>query len=71
MMDVADTGDFNMLMMKFNRKGEYVVTAKNTTICPDGQNHMVYNSPKHGQWVIQEFDAFWKNNQENVKELCK
>jgi Holliday junction resolvase len=71
MMDVADPGDFNMLMMKFNRKGEYVVTSKNVTVCPSEQNHMIYNSPKHGQWVIQEFDAFWKHNQENVKELCK
>lgn len=71
MMDVADPGDFNILFMKFNRKGEYAVTLKSATMLDNMQNYTVYNSVKHGQWIINDFDTFWANNKDNVKELCK
>ena len=71
MMDVADPGDFNILFMKFNRKGEYAVTLKSVTMLSETQNYTVYNSVKHGQWIITEFDTFWSVNKDNVKELCK
>lgn len=71
LMDVADPGDFNILFMKFNRKGEFVATPRNNSQVSDDQNYTIYNSPKHGQWTIQDFDLFWKLNKETVKDLCK
>ena len=71
LMDVADPGDYNILFMKFNRKGEYVVTQQTTTAIELGQNFSHYNSVKHGRWIIQDFEYFWKNNKDIVKERCK
>ena len=48
LMEVADTGDFNILFMKFNRKGSYVaVQTKAFVHTGDTQNFTTYNSPKH------------------------
>ena len=70
LMDVSDTGDYNILFMKFNRKGEFVATpSANATVAED-QNYTIYNSPKYGQWTIQEFNIFWSNNKELVRTHC-
>ena len=70
LMDVSDQGDYNILFMKFNRKGEFVVTQQSTTITNKNQNYSHYNSSEHGCWLIQDFDSFWQLNKEIVKTLC-
>lgn len=70
LMDVSDPGDYNILFMKFNRKGEYVVTHQSTTSVDQLQNYSFYNSLKHGRWIIQSFDLFWQNNKDLVQQHC-
>jgi hypothetical protein len=71
-MDVADPDDFNILMMKFNRKGTYVVIELN-----DKTKHLQlvrwinYGSVKHGHWAIMDYDTFWELNSQSVKDLCR
>lgn len=71
-MDVADPGDFNILLMKFNRKGEFVAVAEsyNIVLAPT-QNFSVYYTADHGKWLIVDFDQFWELNRDRVKELCR
>jgi len=71
-MDVADPGDFSILFMKFNRKGEFVAVADscNILLAPE-QNFSTYHTAKYGKWLIMGFDQFWALNQDQVKELCK
>jgi hypothetical protein len=72
MMDVTDPGDFNILLMKFNRKGEFIaVSADAGIILGANQNYSNYNSVKHGKWLIIGFDQFWELNKDQVKDLCK
>lgn len=68
LMDVSDPGDFDILFMKFNRKGQYVAT-RDTNVKTSG-NHLVYHSPKHGIWTIQDHSTFWNHNTDTVKYLC-
>lgn len=65
LLDVADTDDLNMLLMKFNRKGRYVAVQCNLTWVTD--NFFFYGSKKFGDWYIMEFDSFFKNNKHLVK----
>ena len=65
MMDVADENDFNVLFMKFNRKGRFVVVqSKYTFIC---DQFLYFTSKNHKDWLIIEFDHFWKHNQDLIK----
>lgn len=67
-LDVADDGDFSIIMMKFNRKGTYVVVRPNERLT--FKNNFDYTSSKHGLWIIMDHDEFWKLNSTQVKELC-
>lgn len=60
LMDVADVDDVNLLFMKFNRKGKYVCVQSKLTWISD--NFIYYTSKKHGDWMIFEFDSFFKHN---------
>lgn len=71
LMDVADPGDYSILFMKFNRKGEFIATPRTVTNVAQLQNISYYNSTKHGCWIIQEFNLFWENNKEIFKEKCQ
>jgi len=64
MMAVAEPEDLNMLFMKFNRKGRFVVVPTNVTWVTD---QFLYYTSKHGDWVIIEFDHFFKLNKDIVK----
>lgn len=69
-MDASDTGDINILFMKFNRKGRYVAVEANDkwiTSC----NHTVYNSVKFGQWLFFSFENFFKLNSATLRVLSK
>jgi hypothetical protein len=64
-MDVADAGDMNILFMKFNRKGRFIAVQPKLTWKID--TFIFYASGKHGDWIVTEFDSFFKNNAELVK----
>ena len=65
MMDVAEEGDLNVLFMKFNRKGKFVVLQSKYTWITD--QFMYYTSATHGDWVIIDFDHFFKHNKDLLK----
>jgi len=65
MLDVADDGDLNILFMKFNRIGRYVAVQPKLTWVLD--NYTFYSSEKYGDWIIAEFDSFFKFNKDLVK----
>ena len=65
LLQVQDPDDLNILFMKFNRKGRYVAVQGKLTWIMD--NCILYSSIKHGDWIITEFDSFFKNNADLVK----
>lgn len=65
MMDVAEDGDLNILFMKFNRKGKFVVIQSKYTWVTDQFTY--YTSKAHGDWIIIDFDHFFKHNKEILK----
>jgi hypothetical protein len=71
-MDVADEGDFNIIFMKFNRKGTYVaVQAQPNQTDLVFTRHFNYTSGLHGHWLIMDYDLFWELNADSVKALCR
>lgn len=71
-MDVADEGDFNIIFMKFNRKGTYVaVQAQPNQTSLFFTRHFNYATGKHGHWFIMDYDLFWELNADAVAQLCK
>ena len=70
-MDVADQGDFNIVFMKFNRKGMFVAVQADPDTTPlNLSKHFNYGSAKHGNWSIMDYDLFWELNADAVKQLC-
>jgi hypothetical protein len=65
LMDVADTDDLNILFMKFNRKGRFVAVQAKYTWVTD--NFVYYSSQKLGDWIIIDFDHFFKLNKDLLK----
>jgi Holliday junction resolvase len=73
LMEPADENDINILAMKFNRKGKYIVSeAKHKTLL-SGSNYTVYHNKRkpHGPWIISDYDSFWQLNSAALKSLCK
>jgi hypothetical protein len=68
MMSVAESNDLNILFMKFNRKGKFVVVPSTLTWVTD--NFLYYTSSKHKDWVIIEFEHFFNLNKELFKKYC-
>lgn len=69
LMTVADEGDFNILIMKFNRKGKFVAFPAHYDTLLSVRN-INYGSVKHCHWHIMDFDTFWELNSAAVKTLC-
>ena len=70
-MDVADEGDFNILFMKFNRKGKYVAFQTTTDHTEYTlSRHFYYGSLKHGNWIIMDLEHFFSLNSNIVKKHC-
>lgn len=70
LMEASDPGDFNILLMKFNRKGKWVA------IETRHQDMLVsrsfdYGSARHDHWWIMDYDQFWDTNSEMVRALCR
>jgi hypothetical protein len=70
-IDAADSGDFNIIFMKFNRKGKYIAAHLSDTTSLKLSNHLIYTSKKQGSWAIMDHDEFFKLNAEAVKQLCR
>jgi len=68
MMEVADPSDINILFMKFNRKGRFVAVQSSLTWVTD--HFLYYTSTKHKDWLILEFDNFFKHNADLLKRYC-
>jgi hypothetical protein len=68
MMDVAESDDINVLFMKFNRKGKFV--AVQTTVTWVTDNFLYYTSTKHKDWLIIEFEHFFRLNKDLLKSYC-
>jgi hypothetical protein len=72
LMSAADAEDYNILIMKFNRKGKFVAVEfdKNTDMPLFVENHFLYTSKKHGRWAFMDYQKFWDLNKEMVKVCC-
>lgn len=69
LLEVADSGDFNVLIMKFNRKGSFIATQPTPSLSTN-QNHFNYISPSHGHWIIQDFESFWLKNKSQIEIIA-
>jgi Holliday junction resolvase len=65
LMDVAEQDDVNVLFMKFNRKGRFVVVQSSLTWGAD--NFTYYTSKSHGDWIIINFENFFNSNRDLLK----
>ena len=65
MMEVSDKDDLNILFMKFNRKGSFVCVQTNKTWVTD--QFLYYTSEKHKDWLIIEWNHFFKLNKDLLK----
>ena len=67
LMEVSDSGDLNVLFMKFNRKGSYIaVQEKHHWVLT---NYMTYHNDTHETWVISDLEHFFKHNSGLFKTL--
>ena len=71
LMSAADPDDFNILIMKFNRKGKFVaVQFDHPSDLPlFVERHFLYEN-KHGRWAIMEYDRYWQLNKDMVRVAC-
>lgn len=65
LMEVAEADDVNLLFMKFNRKGRFLAVQSKLTWITD--QFLYYTSEKHQDWLIIEFDHFFKHNKDLLK----
>ena len=65
LMDVHEEGDFDVLFMKFNRKGRFICVPSRYTFVSD--QFIYYTSDKHSDWVIFGWDHFFKFNKDIFK----
>jgi hypothetical protein len=65
LMAVAESNDVNILFMKFNRKGKFVCVQSKLTWITD--QFLYYTSEKYNDWILIEFDHFWKHNKDLFK----
>ena len=68
MMSVAEPDDLNILFMKFNRKGKFVCVQTCLTWVTD--QFLYYTSEKYQDWIIIEWDHFFKLNKDLLKGYC-
>ncbi len=65
LMDVSDEGDLDILFVKINRKGRFIAVQTKYTWVTD--QFMYYTSPKHGDWILVDFDHFFNHNKDLLK----
>lgn len=70
LLEVAGSNDFNILIMKFNRKGSFIATQPTPSLSLN-PNYTTYISPTYGPWIIQDFETFWTANASTIQQLCE
>lgn len=65
LLAVADEKDCNILFMKITRKGKYVAVESKYTWVAD--NFIHYRSESSGEWIIMDFDHFFRLNKDLLK----
>ena len=70
LLEVANDGDFNVLLMKFNRKGSYIACQQTPSLTLN-PNYSTYISPTYGPWIIQDFESFWNANSKEIEKICE
>ncbi len=65
LMSVADNDDVNILFLKVTRKGRFVAVQTHLTWVTD--TFLYYSSTNHKDWLIVEFDHFFKHNKDILK----
>jgi Holliday junction resolvase len=61
-LQAAEENDFNIILMKFNRKGKFVAFQNRHLKNFNIGKYIVYNSKDYGDWVFTDFDSFWTIN---------
>ena len=69
MMTVAEQNDVNILFMKFNRKGKFVCVPSSLAWITD--HFLYYTSKAHKDWIIIEWENFFRLNKDLLKAYCK
>ena len=84
-LDAGDPGDANIIFMKFNRKGRYIlfqIESSDTKSRDNSQditdttsnlsftNHFIYKTAHKGTWVLMSQDKFFELNAAQFKTLC-
>jgi hypothetical protein len=71
LLDASDDGDFNILIMKFNRKGKFVAVEFDQYYDHPlfVEYHMLYTY-KERRWAIMDYDKFWDLNKDFVSLAC-
>lgn len=59
----AQPNDYNFIAMKFNRKGNYILTPKLKNL------NLSKGIEYKDQWHFLDYELFWKHNYEQVKHL--
>ena len=68
LMTVAESSDLNILFLKITRKGKFVIVPNNRTWVTD--QFLYYTSNCHKDWLIIDFDHFFKHNTELFEVYC-
>lgn len=84
-LDAGDAGDANIIFMKFNRKGKFIllqIKPSDTTSTENHKNisdttsnlvlknHFIYNTESQGTWVLMSLESFFDLNAAEFKRLC-
>jgi hypothetical protein len=84
-LDAGDPGDANVIFMKFNRKGKFILlqikpsdtksrehpeNITDTTSNLVLKNHFIYTTENQGSWVLMALEDFFNLNAAEFKRLC-
>ena len=69
LLAAEDPGDCNLLFMKFNRKGRYVMFEKKELFYQ--HRDVEYSDTSNNNWIFMGFDNFFKLNSDHLKKRCR
>jgi hypothetical protein len=67
-LEAADQGDINIIFMKFNRKGRYVLFQKENDF--QTYRHVDYQDKSGNYWRFTSFDDFFSLNKDLFQKNC-
>jgi Holliday junction resolvase len=68
-LEASEQQDFNIILMKFNRKGKYVAYQGKWLTQMSTDKWLVYRSVDYGDWIFTDFDTFWTTNGSHVHRV--